>query len=60
MTRRGRPPKGEDYVERVSVNYRLPPDILAAIKKAARRKKLSRTQYVLSAITDQLQKDGIA
>jgi hypothetical protein len=49
MTRRGRPPKGEDYVERISVAYRFAPETVKALKKGARKKKLNQTQYAPSS-----------
>ena len=59
MTRRGQPPKGEDYVERISVAYRFAPETVKVLKKAARKKKLNQTQYVESAILEQAVRDGI-
>jgi uncharacterized protein (DUF1778 family) len=59
MTRRGRPPKGEDYVERISVSYRLAPETVKVLRKAARKRKLSQTQYVEKTILEQAARDGI-
>ena len=46
----GRPPKDLNYVERIRVTYRLRPEMVQAIKKAARRRKISQTAYVQLAV----------
>ena len=58
MTRRGRPPKGEDYVERISVGFRFAPETVKVLKKAARGKKMNQTQYVEGAILERAERDG--
>ena len=52
--RMGRPPKGEKYVQLVRVTYRLPGELVKALKKTARRKKLSLSEYVERAITERI------
>lgn len=59
MSRRGRPPKGEDYVERISVGYRFAPETVKVLKKAARKAKMNQTQYVEGAILERATKDGV-
>jgi hypothetical protein len=59
MAKRGRPRKTGDFVERVSVAYRFAPDTVKALKRGARKKKLSQTDYVESAVLDHLRKDGV-
>jgi hypothetical protein len=54
----GRPPKGSNYVERKRVTYRLRPEMVQAIKKAARRRKISQTAYVELAVEELLKTDG--
>jgi hypothetical protein len=57
--RMGRPPKGEKYVELVRVTYRLEPETVKALKKGARKKKLTQTEYVELAVRTLLIQDGI-
>jgi hypothetical protein len=57
--RRGRPPKGADYVQRIRVTHRLPPELVKALKKTARRKRLSQTEYVELALQTQIEKDNV-
>jgi predicted HicB family RNase H-like nuclease len=52
---RGRPPKGADYTPRKRANYRFPPDLVEAIKRAAKRKKMSQNAFVEAAIKLALQ-----
>ena len=60
MARRmGRPPKGEKYVELKRVTYRLPDELVKALKKAARRAKLNLSEYVEQAITERIKRDNI-
>jgi hypothetical protein len=59
MAKRGRPPKGEDHVERISVAYRFAPETVKALKKGARKSKSTQTKYVENAVLAQLSKDGI-
>jgi predicted HicB family RNase H-like nuclease len=47
---RGRPPKGADYVPRKHANFRFPPELIQAIKVAAKRKKISQNAFVEAAI----------
>jgi hypothetical protein len=54
----GRPPKNSNYVERKRVTYRLRPEMVQAIKKAARRRKISQTAYVELAVEELLKTDG--
>jgi hypothetical protein len=54
----GRPPKGSNYVERRRVTYRLKPEMVQAIKKNARRRKISQTAYVELAVEELLATDG--
>jgi hypothetical protein len=57
--RMGRPPKGEKYVELIRATYRLEPGTVKALKKAARRNKLSQSAYIEIALKAQFRKDGI-
>jgi hypothetical protein len=52
----GRPPKDSNYVERKRVTYRLRPEMVQAIKRAARRRKISQTAYVELAVEELLKK----
>jgi hypothetical protein len=56
---RGRPPKGPDYVERIRVTYRLHPDTLQQLQRAAKKTKLSLTAYVERAVVNQCAQDGV-
>ena len=57
--RMGRPPKGQKHVKLARVNYRFAPDIVKALKKGARKKKCTETDYVELAVRTQLIQDGI-
>lgn len=57
--RMGRPPKGQKHVEMIRVNYRFYPATVKAIEKAARKKKITQTEYVELAVLAQVEKDGI-
>jgi hypothetical protein len=48
----GRPPKDSNYVERKRVTYRLRPEMVQAIKKNARRRKITQTAYVELALEE--------
>ena len=54
----GRPPKNSRYVPRQRVNFRLYPDLLAAMRIAAHEKQVSLTDYVTLALLAQLSRDG--
>ena len=54
----GRPPKGSNYVEYKRVTYRLRPEMVQEIKKAARRRNITRTAYVELAVEQLLKTDG--
>jgi uncharacterized protein (DUF1778 family) len=55
----GRPHKDSDYVQRIRVNFRFRPEVAKAVAKAAKRKKLSQTDYVEAAVRAALEADGL-
>jgi hypothetical protein len=56
----GRPPKGQDYIAKIRVTYRLPDELQKGIKTAVRRKKArSANAYVEVALREKLAADGI-
>jgi hypothetical protein len=59
MATKGRPPKTGTLIKRATVAYRFAPETVKAIKRGARKKKLSQTDYVENAVLDHLRKDGI-
>jgi hypothetical protein len=54
---RGRPPKGDQNRERLTL--RLPPDLIAGIKRAAKRQKKSQADFVDAAVRAVLIAEGI-
>lgn len=55
----GRPRKDSDYVQRIRVNYRFRPEIVKALHRAAKRKKISQTDYVEGLVRAGLEADGV-
>jgi hypothetical protein len=53
---RGRPPKGDQNRERLTV--RLPPATIRGLKRAAKRKKISQADYIDAAVRLALIADG--
>ena len=56
---RGRPPKESGYVARKRVTYRLQPGLVQAIRRGARRRKISQTAYIELALQEWIKSDGI-
>jgi hypothetical protein len=59
MAKRGRPPRIGDFVERISVAYRFAPETVKALKKAARKHKITQTEFVEQAILEKVVRGGI-
>jgi predicted HicB family RNase H-like nuclease len=59
MTKRGRPPKGADYKPLTKVSFRFTPEVFAALKVGAGRKKVSQNAYVEGAIRLRLEADSV-
>ena len=55
----GRPPKESGYVARKRVTYRLQPGLVQAIRRGARRRKISQTAYIELALQEWIKSDGI-
>jgi hypothetical protein len=63
----GRPRKDSPYIPRIRVTYRFSPEVVAAIEKVTTKRnksrpvgdKLHRTDYVETAVRQQLEADGV-
>jgi len=53
---RGKPPKGKETRGRLTV--RLPPDLIAGLKRAAKRRKMSQADYLIGAVRPALIAEG--